>query len=418
MSGVGCPHLDGFDPLDADVIDDPYAAWDDIRHRAPVVYIPLIDRYLAVSYDAVRSILRDTAQLSSHDVIELGEVPEALRDRLPHGYPIQYPALINTDPPRHTFLRKLAQQAFTVGRVKAMEPEIRAVATGLIDGFAGDGEVELVADYAVPMSAIVLCRMLGVPAGEAARFRGFARVIVELTSMGTSPERRVELTHAAADFHDYVAGLVEERRAHPRDDLFTALLHAEDPDDGAVLTDPSVISIVAQLIVAGHETTATLIGNMVWLLLRDRDRWEEVRADRRLVPAAVEESLRRMAPIKHLTRTATRDVEIEGVTVPRGARILVGFGAANTDPEHFPDPLRFDVHRAGGSPHVAFGRGTHFCLGAPLARLEGQVALECLLDRVPDLRLSDAEAPERVRALSVYAFSRLPLALSGAAARV
>lgn len=415
MTGVGCPHLDDFDPLDAEVVDDPYPSWDEVRRRAPVVYVPQIDRYLAVSYDAVRSILRDTAQLSSQDVIELGEVPAELRHRLPHGYPIQYPALINTDPPRHTFLRKLAQQAFTVARVKAMEPTIRDVAMGLIDDFPEDGEVELVADYAVPMSAIVLCRMLGVPAAEAARFRGFAQIIVELTSMGTTAERRVELTHAAADFNDYVTALVEARREDPRDDLFTALLQAKDPEDGAVLSELSVVSIVAQLIVAGHETTSTLVGNMVWLLLRDRERWEEVRADRGLVPAAVEESLRRMAPIKHLTRTATRDVEIDGVTVPRGARILVGFGAANTDPDHFPDPLRFDVHRTAGSPHVAFGRGTHFCLGAPLARLEGKVALECLLDRVPDLRLSDAESPRRVKALSVYSFARLPLELSGVA---
>ena len=277
MSGGGCPHLDGFDPLAAEVVDDPYPAWDEVRRRAPVVYVPLIDRYLAVSYDAVRSILRDTAQLSSHDVIELGEVPAELRHRLPHGYPIQYPALINTDPPRHTFLRKLAQQAFTVGRVKAMEPAIRDVAMGLIDDFDQDGEVELVAEYAVPLSAIVLCRMLGVPAGEAPRFRAFARTVVELTSMGTSAERRVELTHAAADFHDYVAGLVGARREDPRDDLFTALLQARDPEDGSVLPELSVVSIVAQLIVAGHETTATLIGNMVWLLLHDRRRWEDVR---------------------------------------------------------------------------------------------------------------------------------------------
>jgi cytochrome P450 len=402
----GCPHLHDFDPLDADVVDDPYPTWDEVRRRAPVVYVPQIDRYLAVSYDAVRSILRDTAQLSSHDVIELGEVPAELRHRLPHGYPIQYPALINTDPPRHTFLRRLAQQAFTNARVKAMEPVIREVADGLVDDL--DGDVELVADFAVPLSAIVLCRMLGVPATEAQRFRGFAQVIVELTSMGTTPARRLELTHAAADFHDYVAALVDERRADPRDDLFTALLQAKDPD-GSALSDPSIVSIVAQLIVAGHETTSTLIGNMVWLLLEDRDRWEEVLADRGLVPAAVEESLRRMAPIKHLTRTATRNVEIDGVTVPAGARILVGFGPANTYPEHFPDPLRFDLHRSADSPHVAFGRGTHFCLGAPLARLEAQVALECLLERLPDLRLS-GERPQRVRALSVYAFARLPLA--------
>ena len=149
---------------------------------------------------------------------------------------------------------------------------------------------------------------------------------------------------------------------------------------------------------------------MLWLLLEDRARWERVRADRSLVPAAIEESLRRMAPIKHLTRTVTEDVELEGVTIPKGARILVGFGAANTDPEHFPDPLAFDLDRPTNPPHLAFGRGTHFCLGAPLARLEARIALECLLDRVPELRLSAGDRPQRARALSVYAFARLPLA--------
>lgn len=409
----GCPHLEGLNPLDEDVIDDPYRAWDDARRQAPVVYIPLIDRYLAVSYDAVRSILRNTGQLSSNDVIELGAVPAELRDRLPHGYPIQYPALINADPPRHTFIRKLAQQAFTVGRVNAMEPTIREIANGLIDDFPDDGEVEIIADYAVPLSTVVLCRMLGVPAEERTRFREFAETIVELTTMMATAERRVELSHAAADFYDYVSGLVRTRKESPRDDLFTALLQAKDPDDGSVLSELSVISIVAQLIVAGHETTSTLIGNMAWLLLEDPRRWEEVRADRSLVPAAVEESLRRMAPIKHLTRTATADIEIDGVVVPEGARVLVGFGPANTDPDHFPDPLRFDLHRTTESPHVAFGRGTHFCLGAPLARLEGRVALECLLDRVPELRLSATGSPRRAKALSVYSFSRLPLSYRG-----
>jgi cytochrome P450 len=408
---TGCPHLEDLNPLDQAVIDDPYQAWDEARDQAPVVYIPLIDRYLAVSYDAVRSILRNTAELSSRDVIELGAVPPELEDRLPHGYPIQYPALINADPPRHTFIRKLAQQAFTVARVNAMEPTIREIAHGLIDDFAGEDEVELMAEYAFPLSTVVLCRMLGVPTSERARFREFSDTIVSLTSMVMPAERRVELSRTAADFYDYVTGLVEARRDEPADDLFTALLQAKDPEDGSVLSELSVISIVAQLIVAGHETTSTLIGNAIWLLLEDRARWEQVGADRELVPAAIEESLRRMAPIKHLTRTATQDVEIDGVVVPKGARVMVGFGAANTDSKHFSEPLRFDLTRSDGSNHVAFGRGTHFCLGAPLARLEGRIALECLLERVPDLRLSSSSSPRRARALSVYAFSELPLAL-------
>ncbi|HEX5195332.1 MAG TPA: cytochrome P450 [Solirubrobacteraceae bacterium] len=408
-AGRACPHLTGFDPLADAEIEDPYPSWSDAREQAGVVYVPRIDRYVAISYAAVREVLRNAEQLSSRDIPDVGEVPADLRDRLPDGYPLQAEALINCDGPRHTTIRRLTQQAFTVGRVNAMAPEIEQLAQGLADAFDGRETVELVDEFAAPLSTIVLARMLGIPDSEAGRFREFSDTIIGLTTLVMSDGRRRELTLAAAAFHDYVSALIADRRTAPRDDLITALLAARDPGSDETLTQRAVISIISQLIVAGHETTATLIANAVWLLLERRERWTAVLVDRALVVPALEEALRRQAPIKHLQRTALEDVLIDGVTVPAGARLLVGYAAANADPAAFADPLEFRLDRSAEEPHLAFGRGKHFCLGAPLARLEARIGLECLLDRFPGLALDPADPPSRARALSVLTFARLPL---------
>jgi cytochrome P450 len=409
VSATACPHLEGFDPLSPADIDDPYPSWEDARARAGVVYVPLINRYVAVSYAAVREVLSNTEQLSSRDIPDVGQVPPELRDRLPDGYPLQAEALINCDGRRHTTIRKLTQQAFTMSRVNAMTGEIARIAEDLAGAMAARDEVDLVADFAGPLSTIVLARMLGVPDAEADRFREFSTTIIGLTTLVMDPERRRELTLAAADFNDYATALIAQRRREPREDLISALLAARDPDSDDTLSELAVVSIVSQLIVAGHETTATLISNAAWLLLDRRERWDAVRADRSLVEPALEETLRRMAPIKHLQRTARTDVVIDGVRVPKGARLLIGYGAANADPEAFEEPMDFRLDRSGDQPHLAFGRGKHFCLGAPLARLEGRLALERLLDTLPGLRLDPARPPERARALSVYTFAKLPL---------
>ena len=263
-------------------------------------------------------------------------------------------------------------------------------------------------DFAGPLSTIALARALGVPDEQASRFRDFSDTIIGLTTIVMSDQRRRDLTRAAADFNDYANALVQERAEHPRDDVITALLAASDPDTGERLPRPSVVSIISQLIIAGHETTATLIGNTAWLLLSRRERWETVYDNRALIAPTLEESLRRMAPIKHLQRIALEDVTIDGIAVPAGATILVGYGAANVDPTVFAAPLEFDLEREDAR-HLAFGHGKHFCLGAPLARLEGTLAIEALLDHFPHLGLDPDDQPERVAALSVFSFSRLPV---------
>jgi cytochrome P450 len=405
---TACPHLDEFDPLNAAEIADPYPSWDVARRQAGVVYVPKIGRYVAVSYEAVREVLMNTEQLSSRGIPDVGEVPEDMRDRLPDGYPLQSPALINCDGARHTTIRKLTQQAFTIPRVTAMEPEIRTLAADLLDAVADRPAFDLVADFAGPLSTIALARTLGVPDEQASRFRDFSDTIIGLTTIVMSDHRRRDLTRAAADFNDYANALVQERAEHPRDDVITALLAASDPDTGERLPRPSVVSIISQLIIAGHETTATLIGNTAWLLLSRRERWETVYDNRALIAPTLEESLRRMAPIKHLQRIALEDVTIDGIAVPAGATILVGYGAANADPAVSAAPLEFDLEREDAR-HLAFGHGKHFCLGAPLARLEGALAIEALLDHFPHLGLDPDDQPERVAALSVFSFSRLPV---------
>jgi cytochrome P450 family 130 len=312
------------------------------------------------------------------------------------------PQMIYMDPPRHTSLRAIVSRAFTPKRVAELEGRVRQVARGLIDGFAASGQCELVHDLAAPLPSTVMAELIGVPSEHIEQFRAWTEAFLEVTSPADIAER-------ADGIYGLFGELLANRRRHPAGDLMSALLAAES--DGEKLSEDDLLGFCFLLLIAGNDTTTSLIGSGAELLARHPDQRAQLVEDPSLLAGAVEEMLRIESPTQALPRTAVRDVELHGSTIPEGSRVMLLFGAANLDDREFPDAERFDIHRSAVR-HVGFGHGIHFCLGAMLARLETRVVFEELLARIPDFRLS--MAPERITSNWARAWQSLPLEFTAA----
>ena len=384
-----------WNPMKPEELADPYVSYARARREEPVFYSPILDAWLVTRYDDLLAVLKDP-RFSSRDSIYIGGVPEEVADKLPHGYPWDHPSLINLDPPAHTRIRKLANQAFKPTEIAAKEQMVREIAAALIDGFAAAGEVELMERFAVPFPGQVMCRLLDVPAESAADVIRWTDDFLVMLDPQLPHERRIEASLGSADFYAFCESFIDGRTADPGDDIMSALILARDREvEGEpALTKPELISIFSQLLIGGVETTRRMIGNLVLRLLQHPAQIEEVRGDHGLAPAAVEEGLRHSSPTKGLFRRATEDVELGGATIPAGALVVVLWASGSHDETKFEDPEAFDIHRANAKDNLAFSRYAHFCIGAPLARLELRVALETLLERLPGLRLADEGPPQ------------------------
>jgi cytochrome P450 len=328
--------------------------------------------------------------------------------------------MLNADPPDHTRLRRLVQKAFTPGRVAALRPRIEAITASLLDAMpgggsggggraldadpAGDGAVDLITAFAFPLPMTVICELLGIPDGDREEFKTWSQVI--LSSTATFDEYRA----AGGAMYAYFTRLLADKRAAPADDLLSALITARDSGDS--LDEPELLAMIFLLLVAGHETTVNLIATGTLALLTHPSEFSRLRSEPSLLPGAVEELLRYANPLNHATdRYAPQSFEIGGVTIPAGEPVLVVTSSANRDPARFPDPDRLDVGR-DASGHVAFGHGIHYCVGAPLARLEGEIAFGALLSRFPGLSLAVDPAALRWRPSSlIHGLERLPVRL-------
>ena len=334
--------------------------------------------WLATRYEDVKLVLADP---------RFSRAAGAGRDQ-PRMSPFFAPpgSIMDLDPPDHTRLRRLVAKAFTARRIESLRPRAQEVADELVDAMLIKGApADLVGDFSMQMPVTVICELLGVPEQDRARYRHWSEAFVP-TSRFPPEKVRECLTELAA----YLAGLIAERGRHPTDDLIGALAAARE--EGDRLSDAEMLALVRSMILAGHETTASQMTNFVYVLLTHPDQLELLRADPALLPAAVEE-LNRFIPLSVLgaiPRYAIEDVEVGGVTVRAGDAVLPILPAANRDPSAYPDPDGLDLRRPGPT-HVNFGHGAHHCLGAPLARMELQVAVGTLLRRLPGLRLADAE---------------------------
>jgi cytochrome P450 len=314
-------------------------------------------------------------------------------------------SMLVSDPPEHTRLRRLVSKAFTARRIEALRPRVEQITGRLLDRIAPRGSAELITEFALPLPITVIGELLGVPAEDRERFRSWTDEMLE-----TPVEQRLDPEHmaaAAAQLHGYVADLLAEKRRDPADDLLTGLIQASDEDDG--LDEQELLSMTFLLLVAGYVTTVNLIGNGTIALLRAPEQLARLRADPALVPDAVEEFLRFDGPVNlGITRYAAEDLEIAGVPIAKGDVVLLATAAADRDPDDYADPDRLDV-TAGHRAHLGFGHGIHYCLGAPLARLESQIAFTALVTRLPELALAVPESELRWSASGLRGLRALPV---------
>jgi cytochrome P450 len=370
--------------LDGEFIQSPYALYDRMREETPVheVIMPrglkvwLVTRY-ADARDALADPVLHKDMRQARDLFDRHNT--VARDRAGFG-PELAAHMLNSDPPDHTRLRKLVAKAFTMRRVELMRPRIERITDGLLGGFSGDS-VNLVDEFAFPLPVTVICELLGVPTADRDDFRRWSTALVSVSDGD-------EVAQAAQDMIVYLTALIADKRANPADDMLTALIQVREDGDDDRLTEVELVSMAFLLLLAGHETTVNLIANGVLALLRNPGQLAALRADPSLLPGAVEEFLRYESPVSQATlRYTTAPVRLGEVDVPAGEFVLVSLSAANRDGARFADAGDLDVTRAAAG-HLAFGHGIHFCVGAPLARLEGQIAIGRLLQRFPDLALA------------------------------
>ncbi|HKN95631.1 MAG TPA: cytochrome P450 [Pseudonocardiaceae bacterium] len=368
--------------LDESYLSDPYPTWRRLRDEAPVESLDLpVDRrvWLVTRYADVRAALANP--LLCKDAARLDEIagrPAGQRSPIRSGG-VLGAHMLNTDPPDHDRLRRLVSRAFTVRRIEDLRPRIEQITAGLLDAIDPGGEVDLVDRFAFPLPVTVICELLGMPEADRADFRAWSNVLV-------SGGHRDTLREAMDSVAAALTALVAAKRADPGDDMLSALVRARDADDR--LSENELISMAFLLLVAGHETTANLIGNGVLALLDNPDQQAALRADRSLLPGAIEEMLRYQGPLRQATpRFTVAPTVIGGVEVPAGDVVTLAVGSANRDERRYPGADEFDLRR-DPSGHLAFGHGIHFCLGAPLARLEAEIAFAGLLDRFAHIELA------------------------------
>ncbi len=378
-----------FDPMSPEFRANPYPYYQIMHQYAPVFFRPDWNMWFVSRYDDVVKILKEPhfgrEFNRNNGTIEIDEAMRPLVD-------MQWLWMLLRDPPDHTRLRGLVHKAFTPKRVEQMRGRVQSTADRLIDAVEPNGAMDVIADLAKPLPVTVIAEMIGVPAADHALFKHWSDMLAPTLDIDDREETYLTGTKATIEFTDYLHKLIAERRAQPKDDLLTALIAAEEAGDR--LTEAELIATVILLLLAGHETTTNLIGNGTLALLRHPDQLKLLRDNPALGRGAVEELLRYDSPVQLTGRTAAADVEIGGQVIQAGQFATTLIGAANHDPNQFADPDRLDITRADNH-HLAFGQGIHFCLGAPLARMEGQIAFNTLLRRLPNLTLADDQPTYR-----------------------
>jgi pimeloyl-[acyl-carrier protein] synthase len=380
-------------PLLVQFRENPYPLYQYLLATAPVQWNDTLGAWTLARYADVVSSLTD-ARFSADRTV--GSPPEA--------EPLAKSMLVS-DPPDHTRLRALVQKAFTPRMVEQLRPRIIAIVGELLERITErGGSADLISDFAYPLPVVVIAELLGVPAEDRVKFHEWSAVVAESLDPLISEDVAQRLPAAREGLHSYLRGIIAERRREPRSDLISALVAVEERGD--VLSEPELVVMCTLLLIAGHETTVNLIGNGMLALLRNPEQLALLREDSSLVTSAIEELLRFDSPVQMTGRIATQAVEFHGHTVQPGEWILPLLGAANHDPAQFADPDRLDLKRTPNA-HVAFGRGIHFCLGAPLARLEGQIAIGALVRRFPNLQL--AGEPVRRKQITLRGLQSLPV---------
>ncbi|MGQ4435041.1 cytochrome P450 [Streptomyces sp. SAS_260] len=382
-----------FDPWDPAFVSDPYPAYAGLRERGRVTYYEPTDQWLVPRHADVSALLRDRRlgrtyqhRFTHEDFGRTAPPPEhesfhTLND---HG-------MLDLEPPDHTRIRRLVSKAFTPRTVEQLKPYVSRLAGELVDGLVAKGGGDLLTDVAEPLPVAVIAEMLGIPESDRAPLRPWSADICGMYELSPSEETAAKAVRASDEFSAYLRELIAARRKSPGDDLISGMIAAHDEDD-VRLTEQELISTAVLLLNAGHEATVNSTVNGWWALFRNPDQLSALRADHSLIPSAVEELMRYDTPLQLFERWVLDEIEIDGTTIPRGAEIAMLFGSANHDPAVFTAPDRLDLTRTD-NPHISFSAGIHYCIGAPLARIELAASMGALLEKAPTLRL--AAEPER-----------------------
>jgi cytochrome P450 len=398
-----------FNPFLPSYQANPYPAYAALRAAEPVHYSPTLQAWVLTSYAACERVLRDAGAFASNPYLATSDFARTLQAQR-RSFPLgEVPTVLSSDPPVHTRLRALVTRAFTPRTVEARRAHIAEIADSLIESAAASaqaGAVNLVDGFAQPLPVIVIAELLGVPAEDRKLFRRWSAALADQTNLVMAAPAVDAARQATRELADYFDRAVAARRRAPREDLLSALVQAEEA--GERLSHDELLAFCILLLVAGHETTTHLIANGTLALLRAPQQLARLATGEVPVPQAIEELLRFDSPVQAVARVATRDVELGGCALRQGETVIVLVGAANRDPARFADPDRLDLARAD-LHHLSFGLGPHFCLGAPLARLEAAVAFEALLRHVPGLAL--AGEPVRGGTFALRGLRALPVRL-------
>jgi len=402
------PAMGRFHPFLPEHRRDPHATWRALRSEAPVYRSPLFGTWLCTRHREVLHVLRSDGFTTDRSEVPIMKLVARMSRKDPRFSALIARNLLTLDGPEHRRLRGLVSRAFTPRRVERLRERLQTVADEQLDQAAKRGDMELVRDLAHPFPVIAIAELLGVPPADRERFRQWSSVLVQLLDPLQGTGGAKTLRQAGHEIFDYFEPLLAERRERPRDDLLSAMIAAEQ--DGETLDQMDLLALSSLLLVAGHETTSNLIANAVVALLRFPGQRRRLQDDPGLIGTAVDEFLRYESPIQLTDRAARADCELGGQRIRRGQMVAVVLAAANRDPARFVDPDRLDVGRED-NPHLAFGQGNHYCLGAQLAKLECEIAISSLLRRFPDFDGPVEPAAWR-RSMIVRGPEALPLRLN------
>jgi cytochrome P450 len=400
------PEAVPYDLFSQAFLADPLPTFGRMRAEQPVYWHPLLHGWVLTRYDDIHGMLRDRRFSSARTDQFASSAPPHMQEQLAVCNRFMSLWMVFLDPPRHTVLRSLVTKAFTVNVVEGLRPFVERVVDDVLDVAVAAGKMDVVTDLASPLPAVVIGRMLGVPSRDLGRFKSWTNDVFSLITVPVATEEVITICHrGVTGLLGYFRDLIQARRADLGDDLLSLLITAEEK--GAVLTEEELVATCAMLLIAGHETTTHLISNAVLALLRHPAQLAELRAHPELLPGAVEELLRFDGASMVFVRRALEDVNVGGQRVEAGQFLFAAIHAGNHDPAQFPEPDRLDLRRKDVR-HLGFGQGVHYCLGAPLARLETQVALGKILARLPELRLA-SEKLEWIPSIGIHGLVSLPV---------
>ena len=390
MSKVELAELDFFS---AEVQECPFHVYQQLQEEAPVWQMPGTNVFVVTRYDDIREIIRDPGRFSSSfsALLNTGSSNEEVNTIYGQGYEM-VETLLTQDPPRHRVYRNLVNKVFSNKRIEGMRSEVEKMSNELIDQWIDEPEVDLLNRFCVPLPIYVISDQLGVPRSELSLIKKWSDASASRLGRLADEEEQIQNAKDIVEFQHYFAALLDRMREAPEDNIISDLAN-NTIDEGRLLTKPEALGMIQQILVAGNETSTSAIAGGVVLLIQNPDQQAMLRQHPDLIPAAVEEILRLETPTSGMWRRATADTEIGGVDIPEGAFLMVRFAAGNRDESIFTDGGAMSVARENADSHMAFGQGTHFCLGAQLARMEMQVALTGLLNRTTDWALVEGKNP-------------------------